>query len=111
WTFTHWWVRPVTNIWFNIYHKSITYAGIENVDWQKPIIFAPSHRNAFTDALCIILHEKHRNNRIIYPLIRGDAFGNSKFLDWILTGFHMMPVYRPRDKVNMVEKNEAVFSQ
>lgn len=109
WTFTHLWVRPVTKVWFNIYHKSITYSGTENIDWEKPIIFAPSHRNAFTDALCIITSVRHRNNRIIYPLIRADAFGNSKLIDWILTSFHMMPVYRPRDKVNMAAKNNEVF--
>jgi 1-acyl-sn-glycerol-3-phosphate acyltransferase len=109
WTFMHWWVRPVVKVWFNIYHKSVVYSGVEHINWEKPIIFAPSHRNAFSDALCIILPTKHRNNRIIYPLIRADAFGNSSAIDWILTSFHMMPVYRPRDSVNIIQKNEAVF--
>lgn len=110
WTFTHWWVRPVVKIWFNIYHKSITYSGIENINWNEPIIFAPSHQNAFSDALCIILPTKYTNNRFIYPLIRADAFGKHAAIDWILTAFHMMPVYRPRDKVSLKKKNSSVFS-
>lgn len=110
WTFTHWWVRPVVKVWFDIYHKSVTYSGTENIDWQKPIIFAPSHQNAFSDALCLILPTRYTDNRFIYPLIRADAFGKSKVLDWMLTVFHMMPVYRPRDNVNLKRENESVFA-
>lgn len=110
WTFTHWWVRPVVKVWFNIYHKSVSYSGTENVDWRKPIIFAPSHQNAFSDALCIILPTKYENDRFIYPLIRADAFGQHAAIDWMLTAFHMMPVYRPRDEVSLKKKNSTVFS-
>ncbi len=110
WTFTHWWVRPVVNFWFKIYHKSITYSGLDRIDWQKPIIFAPSHQNAFSDALCIILPTRYTENRFIYPLIRADAFGQNAAIDWILTAFHMMPVYRPRDKVRLKKRNATVFS-
>lgn len=110
WTFTHFWVRPVVKIWFDIYHKSVTYSGEQNVDWDKPIIFAPSHQSAFTDALCLILPARYTNDRFIYPLIRADAFGNSKILDWVLTSFHMMPVYRPKDDVDIKQRNITVFA-
>lgn len=110
WTFTHWWVRPTVKVWFDRYHKTVTYSGTEHIDWQKPIIFAPSHQNAFTDALCLILPTKYTNNRFIYPLIRADAFGNSRAMDWMLTTFHMLPVYRPRDGVNLKKRNKSVFS-
>lgn len=110
WTFTHFWVRPVVKVWFDLYHKSVTYSGEHNVDWGKPIIFAPSHQSAFTDALCLILPAKYTNDRFIYPLVRADAFGNSKVMDWILTSFHMMPVYRPKDKVDIKERNKRVFA-
>ena len=111
WTFTHWWVRPVTLTWFKIYHKSISSSGTEQIDWEKPIIFAPSHQNAFSDALCLILPARYTENRFIYPLVRADAFGNNKAIDWILTAFHMMPVYRPRDKVDLKRQNELVFQR
>jgi 1-acyl-sn-glycerol-3-phosphate acyltransferase len=110
WTFTHWWVRPTVKVWFDFYHKSVSYSGKENIDWQSPIIFAPSHQNAFTDALCLILPTRYTNDRFIYPLIRADAFGQNRALDWILTVFHMLPVYRPRDNVNLKQRNESVFS-
>lgn len=110
WTFTHFWVRPVVKVWFDLYHKSVTYSGEENIDWGKPIIFAPSHQSAFTDALCLILPAKYTNDRFIYPLVRADAFGNSKVMDWILTSFHMMPVYRPKDKVDIKKRNDSVFA-
>ena len=110
WTFTHFWVRPVVKIWFDRYHKSVTYSGEDKVDWQKPIIFAPSHQSAFTDALCLILPTRYTNNRFIYPLIRADAFGNSKMVDWVLTSFHMLPVYRPKDNVDIKKRNDSVFA-
>jgi len=110
WTFTHWWVRPTVKVWFDFYHKSVTYSGVDHINWQKPIIFAPSHQNAFTDALCLILPTKYTNDRFIYPLIRADAFGNNKALDWMLTVFHMLPVYRPRDNVDLKQQNQSVFS-
>ena len=110
WTFTHWWVRPTVKVWFDFYHKNVTYSGYESIDWQQPIIFAPSHQNAFTDALCLILPTSYSNDRFIYPLIRADAFGENALLDWMLTTFHMMPVYRPRDDVNIKEQNESVFA-
>ncbi len=110
WTFTHWWVRPVVKVWFNFYHKSVTYSGTEHLNWDKPLIFAPTHQSAFSDALCLILPTKYTNDRFIYPLIRADAFGNNAALDWMLTVFHMMPVYRPRDNVNLKQENESVFA-
>ncbi|TYP93784.1 1-acyl-sn-glycerol-3-phosphate acyltransferase [Fodinibius salinus] len=109
WTFTHWWVRPVVKVWFGLYHQSVSYSGQDHINWDHPIIFAPNHQNAFSDALCLILPTSYTNNRFIYPLIRADAFGNNAALDWVLTTFHMMPVYRPRDRVNIKEKNDAVF--
>lgn len=110
WTFTHFWVRPVVKVWFDRYHKSVTYSGEENIDWQKPLIFAPSHQSAFTDALCLILPTRYTNDRFIYPLIRADAFGKNKILDWILTSFHMLPVYRPKDNVDIKKRNDTVFA-
>lgn len=110
WTFTHWWVRPVTKVWFHLYHKTVTYSGVEKVDWSKPIIFAPSHQSAFTDALCLILPTRYTNDRFIYPLIRADAFGNNRAIDWMLTAFHMLPVYRPKDNVDIRKRNDSVFS-
>lgn len=109
WTFTHFWVRPVVKIWFHIYHKSVTYSGTEHIDWQKPIIFAVSHQSAFTDALCLILPTRYTNDRFIYPLTRADAFGNNKITDWILTAFHMLPVYRPKDRVDIKKQNDSIF--
>ncbi|NGP76894.1 hypothetical protein G3570_09635 [Balneolaceae bacterium YR4-1] len=109
WTFTHFWVRPVVKVWFDFYHKSVTYSGKEHLNWEKPIIFAASHQSAFTDALCLILPARYVNDRFIYPLVRADAFGNNKFIDWVLTSFHMMPVYRPKDKVDIKKRNQSVF--
>ncbi|MDX1586624.1 MAG: 1-acyl-sn-glycerol-3-phosphate acyltransferase [Balneolaceae bacterium] len=109
WTFTHFWVRPVVKVWFDFYHKSVSYSGTGHIDWDKPIIFAASHQSAFTDALCLILPTRYVNDRFIYPLVRADAFGNNRLVDWVLTSFHMMPVYRPKDKVDIKKRNETVF--
>ena len=110
WTFLHWWVRPVVWLWFRIYHKSVTISEAEPIDWDKPIIFAPTHQNAFSDALCLILPAQYTNNHFIYPLVRADAFNNNFITDWILTSFHMLPVYRPRDNVNLKAENDSVFA-
>lgn len=96
--------------WFRIYHKSVTISEAEPIDWGKPIIFAPTHQNAFSDALCLILPALYTNNHFIYPLVRADAFGKNVITDWILTSFHMLPVFRPRDNVNLKAKNDSVFA-
>ncbi|MDX1670825.1 MAG: 1-acyl-sn-glycerol-3-phosphate acyltransferase [Balneolaceae bacterium] len=111
WTFTHWWVRPVVWSWFKIYHRSFTISGMKHVEWSKPIIFAPTHQSAFTDALCLILPAGYANDRFIYPLVRADVFHNSRLVDWLLTSFHMMPVYRPRDRVDLLAQNRRVFDR
>lgn len=110
WTFTHFWVRPVVKLWFDRYHKSVSYSGESHVNWQKPLIFAPSHQSAFTDALCLILPARYTNDRFIYPLVRADAFGKSNVQDWVLTSFHMLPVYRPKDNVDIKMRNDSVFA-
>ena len=87
------------------YFKRIKVTGRENIPKGTPIIFAPNHQYAFMDALLIVIITK----KIPYFLVRADIFKRS-FANFLLRSLKMMPVYRLRDSVNVVSKNEATFN-
>jgi len=63
-----------------------------------------NHQNAVMDAL-VVLNGYRRN---VLFLARGDAFKNP-FILKLLTLFKMLPVYRMRDGIGELGKNEEIF--
>lgn len=88
------------------YYRKIKVRGIENIPVDSPIIFAPNHQYAFMDALVVATV----NKRIPYFLVRADIF-RSPVANFLLRALRMMPVYRKRDKVDMLAKNEDIFNK
>ena len=84
-----------------VYFKRIKVIGRENIPGGIPIIFAPNHQYAFMDALLIVLVTR----KIPYFLVRADIFKKS-FFSFLLRTLKMMPVYRHRDSVDVISKNE-----
>ena len=97
-------------IWVTIairaYFRRIKVIGLEKIPENTPVIFAPNHQYAFMDALVI----GTINKKIPYFLVRGDIF-KSSLASFVLRSLRMMPVYRKRDKVDVVAKNEEIFNQ
>lgn len=84
--------------------KRLDITGLENVDRNKPILFASTHANSFYDA--IILHLVFK--RYVYALARGDAFKKpavAKMLTWI----HLLPVWRITEGRSNMKKNAKTF--
>jgi len=105
---SHYILRPYVYALLRVYHQSIVIDGFEDIDWSKPVILAPSHQNAFMDALLIVSRTPYEPESYLYPLIRADVYDN-KLLRNIVSEFHMIPVFRPRDRKNIANSNRAVF--
>ncbi|GAO29803.1 hypothetical protein JCM15548_12030 [Geofilum rubicundum JCM 15548] len=80
--------------------------GEDNIPDNKPLVFAPNHQNALSDPMALVLHLAHQP----VWLARADIFGQSKIVDAILRFMKILPVYRIRDGIGNLEKNDATFN-
>jgi 1-acyl-sn-glycerol-3-phosphate acyltransferase len=87
-----------------IFYRKIMVVNKDRIPRNKPMIFAMNHQNAVMDAL-VVLNGYRRN---ILFLARGDAFKNP-FILRLLTLFKMLPIYRMRDGIGELGKNEEIF--
>lgn len=88
---------------FHTYYKVIV-KGVENIDFSKPLIFAPNHQNALMDALAVLCVRKWQP----VFLARSDVF-KGRFLTKVLTFLKILPVYRIRDGYSTLQHNDATF--
>ncbi len=79
----------------------------ENVSKQRPVIFAPNHRNALIDALLVVMATYHRKQVVF--LARADIF-KQKLIAWVLRGMRIMPVFRMRDGKDNLDRNNDIFN-
>lgn len=79
---------------------------MDNVPKKGPVIFAVNHQNSFLDAL-LVTTTTPRNP---YYLARGDVFGIS-WISYLLNFINIMPIYRSRDGIKNVRKNEAIIDR
>jgi len=91
------------SVWF--FYSKIKITGKENIPWNTPIVFAPNHQNAFMDALVLSYATKKQTSF----LVRADIF-KKKTAAKLLNKLKMMPVYRQRDGMDTIAKNEAIFN-
>lgn len=88
------------------YTKKITVLGTENIPKKGAILFTANHPNGLIDPLFIATHMKRKT----HFLVRAAVFNNpliAKFFN--LLG--MMPVYRIRDGIQQLSKNEEIFNK
>ncbi|WP_440069191.1 lysophospholipid acyltransferase family protein [Tenacibaculum discolor] len=88
------------------YSKKTTVIGSECIPKNEAVIFTANHPNGLIDPLLIATHIKRRTNF----LVRAAVFNNpiiAKFFN--LLG--MMPIYRIRDGVQQLSKNEEIFNK
>lgn len=106
WSLGYWFLKNYvrTAAWF-VQGKTII-SGINNIPANKPVVFAPNHQNALNDALAVLLYTKHQP----VWLARADIFGKSKIIDAALRFFKIIPVYRIRDGIENLDKNQETFS-
>ncbi|MEX2362822.1 MAG: lysophospholipid acyltransferase family protein [Balneolaceae bacterium] len=89
-----------------IFHSSYKATGRENIPKDKPVLYVPNHQNSFMDAFLVTC----KTSPVMYFLTRAQAF-QPPILGWFLRSLNMLPVYRVRDGLSSVQKNNAIFEQ
>ena len=97
---------PIVKTALHIFYKKITVVGRDKIPKNAPVLFVPNHQNSFMDALLIVTHVKP----FIYFLTRAQAF-NPPLMGKFLRSLNMLPVYRVRDGLSSVTKNNAIFDE
>jgi len=88
------------------FYKKYEVEGLENIPKNAGILFAINHQNAFMDPIVLSC----QLNQNAYYLARADIFKN-KLASKILKSIYILPIFRQRDGVNTIVKNEATFNQ
>jgi 1-acyl-sn-glycerol-3-phosphate acyltransferase len=87
-----------------VFFRKIEVRGQENIPLDQAVIFTPNHQNAFLDALLTEVYCP----RFPYALARGDIF-KAAWAERLLHMLRIWPVYRVRDGIQEVGKNNSVF--
>ncbi len=96
-------IRHYVRFIFNNFFDKVIVKGQENIPWDKPIVLTPNHQNALMDPLLFVCW---KNFQPVW-LARGDIF--NKFTSPILRFFKIMPIYRSRDGMKALSKNNDIF--
>ena len=96
----------IVSVGIRTFYKKYEIEGLENLPKDAGILFAINHQNAFMDPV-VFSCQLNQNS---YFLARADIFKN-KFASKILKSVYILPIFRQRDGVNTVVKNEATFNQ
>ena len=88
------------------YYRKIRSIGREKIPKKTPVMFIPNHQNSFMDALLVA----STNWKYTFFLTRAQAF-SSAFMRWFLENLNLLPVYRFRDGISSVTKNNAIFER
>lgn len=98
--------KILVKIGFFFYCKKIKISGKENIPKKGAILFASNHPNGLLDPILIA----SSISRKTYFLVRAGVFEKplvAKFFDWL----GMMPVYRMRDGIRQLSKNNDIFKK
>ena len=90
---------------FHRYYRHVQVIGKENIPFGEKYIFTPNHQNALMDALAIL---NECGTDVVF-MARADIFKKKKQAA-ILRFLKILPVYRIRDGVEELSKNEDTFS-
>lgn len=86
------------------FYKRIRIIDKHKIPKNKPILLIPNHQNSFMDALLVTTHVYKTTSF----LTRAQAF-QSRFMDWFLRSLNLLPVYRVRDGISNIQKNNEIF--
>lgn len=91
---------------YHIYVKHYSVISSYKEKKRDSIVYAANHGNAFFDAFSLI----YTQNKYIIFLTRAGVFG-SKIASFLLGLFYMMPIYRQRDGIKAVAKNQEIMAK
>jgi 1-acyl-sn-glycerol-3-phosphate acyltransferase len=105
-SFFYWLLQQYAKFAMRLYFKKIESQNRQNIERGKPVIIASNHQNALMDALLLVYDTGFQP----VFLTRADIFKGNLVLR-ILRFLKMMPIYRVRDGVENLKRNEEIFDQ
>jgi 1-acyl-sn-glycerol-3-phosphate acyltransferase len=93
-------VKPV----HDMYYRKIQIQNVERIPEGEAVILAPNHQNALMDAMAFVAGIKYQT----VFLARADIF-KGEFIINLLTFIKILPIYRMRDGIASLQKNEEIF--
>jgi len=106
WTWDYWLVQRFVMFCYKIFYKKIYVHNIQNLPLNQPHILAPNHQNALMDALALVCNTPLQS----VFLARADIF-KGKLMVHFLRFLNIMPIYRIRDGIDNVRRNDEVFGK
>lgn len=92
-------------VFIRLFFGRVELVGMKKIPVGKPIIYSCNHQNAFMDALIIGAISPVR----ITSMTRSDVFNTP--LRWFMDALQMLPIYRMRDGIEQLAKNEEIFEK
>ncbi len=99
-------VKNLSRYGLPIFFKRLRIEGLDRLPKDRAYILAPNHQNAFIDAMLLGSFA----DRPVHYLTRSDVFGDG-FFRWVLNALNMWPVYRMRDGIDQLAKNDETFAK
>jgi 1-acyl-sn-glycerol-3-phosphate acyltransferase len=91
---------------FRLYYRRFQIQHKERVPKSDPVIFAINHQNAFIDPMVIAIASPRRP----WFLTRASIFKSAIARFW-LGSLKMIPIYRIRDGINQVKRNDSTINR
>ena len=88
------------------YTKKIEVIGKENIPSKGAVLFVVNHPNGLIDPLIVAVN----NHRIQHYLVRAAVF-KKPLVRKFLSTLNLMPIYRIRDGIQQLGKNQKIFEQ
>lgn len=100
-------LKSVAGFWHNkVFYRKVIVLGLDNINPDDHLIFAPNHQNALMDALAVLF--THKGQPVF--LARADIF-RKKAIASILYFLKILPVYRIRDGFSSLKGNDEIFNK
>jgi 1-acyl-sn-glycerol-3-phosphate acyltransferase len=106
WAFDYWLLQQYAKLCFHIFFRKIEVINKQNIPLNQPVILAPNHQNALIDAMVLVCNTSFQN----VFLARADIFRGPRMIRF-LTFLNIMPIYRIRDGIENVKRNDEVFEK
>ncbi|MCH6200455.1 lysophospholipid acyltransferase family protein [Aquiflexum sp. LQ15W] len=99
-------LRLIVKLALHVYFSKIKVHGADNIPKGKAVLIVSNHQNALIDPILIATH----TNLKPHFLTRASVFKKS-FVAKLLDFIRMIPIYRVRDGINNMEKNNETFEK
>jgi 1-acyl-sn-glycerol-3-phosphate acyltransferase len=106
WALDYWLLQRYARFAFHLYYRKIEIVNPNNIQKNQALIMAPNHQNALMDAMILVCNTEFQH----VFLARADIF-KGKLLIRFLTYLNIMPIYRIRDGIDNVKRNDEVFDK